>query len=151
MKSLATRLMSKVDKNGPNGCWLWLGTKDGRGYGQIRSKGRERLVKAHRVSYELFVGPIPDGLTIDHLCRTKHCVNPSHLEPVSMRENLMRSDSQSSQNARKTHCRNGHEFVGESLILVKTPFGIGRRCRLCDQARDRRRRGRRSVQAEMSV
>ena len=78
-----------VDKAGPGGCWLWLGLKNESGYGRIEVGGRN--LKAHRRAYELTVGPIPDGLTIDHLCRTKACVNPRHLEPVTLRENLARA------------------------------------------------------------
>lgn len=74
-----------------SGCWEWPGNQRG-GYGRIETKvaGKRRRPAAHRVFYEEFVGPIPDGLSIDHLCRNRACVNPDHLEPVSMRENLLR-------------------------------------------------------------
>jgi hypothetical protein len=72
---------------GPN-CWLWKAAKVPSGYGQFRVG--DHLERAHRVAYEMVVGPIPDGLTIDHLCKNPWCVNPAHLEPVTMLENLSR-------------------------------------------------------------
>ena len=82
------RFWSKVKKS--RGCWLWQGAINTNGYGNFHNKGR--TVKAHRFAYEICVGEIPKGLTIDHLCRVRHCVNPSHLEPVTMRENFLRGD-----------------------------------------------------------
>lgn len=69
-------------------CWEWTGGRDGNGYGRIRVGGRQQ--GAHRISYELFVGPVPTGLELDHLCRLRHCVNPGHLEPVTHAENMRR-------------------------------------------------------------
>lgn len=86
-----------------------------------------RRQPAHRVAYELFVGPIPEGLTLDHLCRVRHCVNPLHLEPVTRGENTRRNDSAPSQNARKTHCIRGHALIPENLY----PRKYGRQCKLC--------------------
>jgi len=71
-----------------NSCWLWQGIINEAGYGKL--KVSKRWVKAHRYSYELFVGDIPEGLTLDHLCRNRSCVNPGHLEPVTLRENVLR-------------------------------------------------------------
>jgi hypothetical protein len=90
------RFWAKVKKDGPvpgyapqlGGCWLWTGAKHALGYGQQRIDWR--IVPAHRFSYELLVGPIPEGLQIDHLCRVPSCVRPSHLEPVTHRENGLR-------------------------------------------------------------
>lgn len=73
----------------PTGCWEWDGTLSVEGYGVFRENYRQ--IKAHRWTYEQFVGPIPDGLTIDHLCRNRRCVNPAHLEPVTAGENARRS------------------------------------------------------------
>lgn len=82
------RFWSKVDKR-PGGCWLWTGTMLRSGYGQFRlGLGH---VRAHRFAYELLVGPIPEGLTLDHLCRVTACVNPLHLEPVTLSENVKRA------------------------------------------------------------
>lgn len=81
------RFWSKVLR-GPN-CWLWVGSRNELGYGQYRIDNETRG-RAHRVAYELLVGPIPEGLTIDHLCRNTWCVNPAHMEPVTIQENLGR-------------------------------------------------------------
>ncbi|MFI9344986.1 HNH endonuclease signature motif containing protein [Streptomyces sp. NPDC052773] len=89
------QIMSKVDKNGPGGCWLWKGHVLPTGYGTVNAFGTVLL--AHRAAYRLLVGPIPDGLTLDHLCRVTHCVNPDHLEPVTRRENIRRRDTHRSQ------------------------------------------------------
>lgn len=83
---IADRLWAKVDKSGE--CWLWKGAINEHGYGHMRSEGR--FVRPHRVAYELLVGPVPEGLVLDHLCRTPACVNPAHLEPVTQSENLKR-------------------------------------------------------------
>lgn len=96
-KDPTERLLAQVDKNGPapehrpdlGPCWLWIGTVDRWGYGQMKWQGRRP--GSHRVAYELLVGPIPEGLTLDHLCRVPGCVNPAHLEPVTQAENNRRA------------------------------------------------------------
>lgn len=97
------------------GCWLWFRANKGSGYGTARVNGH--TVQAHRLAYELIRGPIPDGLTIDHLCRTACCVNPDHMEPVTHRENTLRGIGRTAQNARKTHCNRGHELSPENTYL----------------------------------
>lgn len=114
---MADRTCSYVDKSGD--CWLWTGNLV-RGYGQIKVDNKP--LYTHRVAYELVVGPIPEGLTLDHLCRTTVCCNPAHLEPVTMEENLRR------QGASKTHCKRGHEFSPENTRIG--PHGK-RVCRTC--------------------
>jgi hypothetical protein len=84
--NLEDRLAALIDASGD--CWEWTGTITAQGYGQLRANGR--LQKAHRFVYEWLVGPIPDGLTLDHLCRNRRCVNPEHMEPVSLQTNLAR-------------------------------------------------------------
>ena len=111
------RRMSSEDERG---CWVWTGRPNNRGYGQLGvlldAPRRPRTMLAHRVSYMAFVGPIPDGLVIDHLCRNRLCVNPAHLEVVTQRENSLRSPvSLAAINAAKTHCPRGHEYDRESL------------------------------------
>ena len=97
-----------------SGCLLWIGGTNENGYGLFYVGGRLR--KAHRVAYEMhFQIAIPNDMQIDHLCRVKCCVNPLHLEVVTARENLIRSNSASGVNHRATHCKNGHEFVPENI------------------------------------
>jgi hypothetical protein len=135
------RIQARVTVD-PGGCWLM----DGRlrnGYALIRdAEGKQR--DAHRVVYEEYVGPIPEGLQLDHVCHTldkdcagghscphRRCVNPAHLEPVTQRENALRGVSFSAVNAAKTHCGNGHEFTPENTYY-RTP--THRVCRACNNA-----------------
>lgn len=134
--TLEERFWVKVNKQAPNGCWEWIGAMSGNGYGSIRIDHKAR--NAHRVSYELVVGLIPEGLTLDHLCRNRACVNPEHLEPVTIGVNTLRGESVSAINARKTHCVNGHEFTLENTYIRRQKGGYGRMCREC--GRDSRRR-----------
>lgn len=121
-----------------SGCWLWGGGLT-YGYGRFTLNGRR--THAHRASYELHVGPIPVGLTLDHLCRVRNCVNPAHLEPVTNGENVLRGVSVPASNARKTHCKYGHEFTPENTRPVPLKSGgFGRYCRACAREREQRRR-----------
>lgn len=125
-KSLAERLWEKAHKQ--HGCWPWQGVRSEKGYGRLYDPRQKRMVMAHRLAYELTKGPIPDGLTIDHLCRNRACVNPDHLEAVTMNVNLKRGNAASTINSRKTHCYRGHEFTPENTNVR----GDGaRRCRTC--------------------
>lgn len=109
----------------PNGCWLWIGSRNNVDYPVFNWKEYgPRNSLAHRIAYEEVVGLIPDGLTLDHLCRVPLCVNPAHLEPVTMRENVRRGG-----NAAKTHCKRGHLLEGDNLYIIKAT-GY-RRCRAC--------------------
>jgi hypothetical protein len=131
MKSMIHRFVDKIEKS-DSGCWIWGAGKDGHGYGQFWLDGREQA--AHRVSYELFVGPIPEGLVIDHLCRTPACVNPSHIEPVTVLENNIRGLAPASAMNGET-CRNGKHPWPESAVRA----GKQLRCQPCSQAAYRRR------------
>lgn len=118
----------------PNtGCWLWTGPVDRKGYGYLWSGGRRgRHLKAHRVAYELFQKPIPVGLTIDHLCRVRCCVNPEHLEAVSMRVNTLRGMSPVAIVARRNVCANGHPYDDAHLHITRSGT---RKCRACNRLR----------------
>jgi hypothetical protein len=107
-------------------CWNWIGERTPKGYGRMRH-GSEREY-AHRVLYELLVGPIPEGSQLDHLCRNRACVRPAHLEPVTCRENLMRGQTLAAENAAKTRCPRGHPY--DEVNTYVDPSGA-RRCRVC--------------------
>lgn len=123
-----------------NGCWIWKLRLDKDGYGQISVKNRKR--GAHRVSYETFVGEVPEGLVIDHLCRVRACVNPEHLEAVTDEVNRERGEWFIAVNAAKTHCKNGHELSGDNLIIkinARNESGFQRQCRACRNKESRER------------
>lgn len=124
------KFMDRITPEPNSGCWLWMGAINESGYGQWRGQ------MAHRFSYEAIIAPIPDGLTIDHLCRVRCCVNPAHLEPVTMRENVMRGFGPTADNARKTHCKNGHEFTPENTRLRVRKGHTRRECKICQRAID---------------
>lgn len=122
------RFWEKVDFSGD--CWLWMAGRQSGGYGSFWDA--ESVVKAHRYSYSLLVGTIPEGLTLDHLCRVRHCVNPDHLEPVTHVVNVQRGFGMNRRNVEKTHCKRGHEFTLENTL----PNGKSgwRKCRTCARA-----------------
>jgi HNH endonuclease len=133
IRPLNERLMEKVVWNGDEDeCWTWQAALNNRGYGVIGERHMPRL--AHRVSYEHFVGPIPDGLVLDHLCRVRHCVNPAHLEAVTQQENTRRGER-----AQRTHCPHGHEYSPENTAVRKDG---SRECRQCVRERVARYRKR---------
>lgn len=110
----------------PNGCWLWTGGKSGVGYGQFWFDGRLR--PAHRWSYERFVGPVPENLTVHHTCEVKACVNPEHLQPLTQRDNVMASDGPARRNSLKTHCSAGHLLVPPNMYKNKYGWRVCRAC-----------------------
>lgn len=121
-----------------SGCWNYNAARNRDGYTRILADGKR--VGTHRYAYDLLVGPIPDGLVIDHLCRNPWCVNPDHLEPVTQRINVLRGTAPAAANARSTHCSNGHEFSATNTYMN----GNHRQCRICTynshrRAIDRRR------------
>jgi hypothetical protein len=119
----------------PDGCWLWTGSKDQNGYGMVRVPdiGVRRV---HRIAYEHLVGPIPDGLQTDHLCRVRACANPAHLEPVTPRVNTHRGETLAARHAALTHCPRGHAYTPDNLIPSDVARG-GRGCLTCSKEKTR--------------
>lgn len=123
------------------GCWQWTagayGKKDRTaGYGRLKVNGI--YVPVHRWAYEHYVGPIPEGMVIDHLCRNTRCVNPKHMEPVTSKENTRRGTAPSAQNMAKTHCKHGHEFEPENTRYYSKKYPNRRKCIICDKRPHRR-------------
>ncbi len=139
---LERRFRERLDRRGPDECWPWPSVKTD-GYGRIHNPGGSPL--AHRVAYELLVGPIPDGLQLDHTCHTRaahtcrggptcahrRCVNPALLEPVTPKQNSLRSSAVPPRRAPKTHCPKGHAYAGDNVSVHKRGY---RRCRTCHNA-----------------
>lgn len=133
------RLLAKV-RSDQRGCWLWLGHTGTQGYGvaYTRPAGKNKAHSAHRVVYEYLVGPIPEGLQLDHLCRVRNCVNPDHLEPVTNRENTIRgiaAEVNARRYAEMAACNNGHPRSPENVRLTEHGH---RECRACSRATWRR-------------
>jgi hypothetical protein len=130
-------LMRYVTEDPATRCWLWIGSHTQDGYGIVARKvdGRRTSELAHRAVYRAFVGEV-DAESLDHLCRVRACVNPAHLEPVSMRVNTRRGDTLAAYYASRTHCEGGHEFTPANTI--QRPEGC-RRCRTCKNAQGRAR------------
>lgn len=137
------RFWSRVEKSSdPDGCWIWTGSLNAAGYGTVGwGENASQTWLAHRVAYTLDVGPVPSGSEIDHLCRVRACVRPSHMEAVDHTENVRRGASPSQANAAKTHCMRGHAFDEANTMLDKRGY---RRCRTCvrDYMREYQRRRR---------
>ena len=118
------KLAHFIQREPSTGCWLWLGALR-EGYGLYSTRRPKSTRNAHRVVYELLVGPIPSGLQLDHKCRVRRCVNPEHLEPVTPRENVLRGEGVAAQHAKRVTCKNGHPLIWD---------GWQRRCRPCAYA-----------------
>jgi hypothetical protein len=128
-QTVEERFRVKVRPAETGDCLLWIAAQDGHGYGQMNVGGRP--VKAHRLAWTFARGPIPPGLSIDHLCRVRLCVNPDHLEVVTLAENTRRQiEAVGHPRSNQTHCRNGHPFNEANTRFVKG----SRVCRTCRAA-----------------
>lgn len=117
-----------------NSCWIWKSDKgDPRGYRRFNFDGKHAL--AHRFSYEMYIGTIPQNMTLDHLCNNPRCVNPLHLEPVTLIENVSRGKNEIMKNKFKTHCTRGHPYSGSNLYIK--PNGE-RDCKTCNCIRNKK-------------
>jgi len=131
MKTYQERFFAKISPEPMSGCWLWMGAYDRGGYGRFFLWGEN--CTAHRVSYEMHKGAIPEGLQIDHLCRVHCCVNPDHLDVVTQQENLRRERV---HRPTITHCKYGHEFNDENTrIYTRSDKFRQRMCRTCERLR----------------
>lgn len=149
-KTTLENFLTKIEMVTESGCWIWTGHIDRGGYARLNTWDYERRVKgpllsAHRFSYETFVGPIPEGMGLDHLCRVRCCVNPRHLEPVTHRENVMRGLAPTvsrvaaiAAKLARTHCKWGHPFTRENVRIYRNR----RNCIACSNNRRRERRAR---------
>lgn len=144
------RLLSKVSPEPNSGCWLWMGRTDSGGYGVVEfydpeaaKRGKKSISKcAHGAMYRAIVGPVPEGLDLDHICRVRSCVNPAHLEPVMRRENIRRGICGEVNGKRmrdKTHCPRGHEYTPKNTFVTQG----GRKCWECRRVFEAARRGTR--------
>lgn len=136
----AERFWAKVAKS--DTCWLWTGAKVGAGYGHFTQGGEQKMMLAHRWAYEALVGPIPEGLVLDHLCMVKACVNPAHLEPVTQAVNIERNPNAINKTcADVTHCPQGHPYDEMNTRIYKG----GRNCRACARMHTANYRARKAV------
>lgn len=129
------RFLAKIEVS--HDCWQWTAAKNSTGYAVWTPCGGAKQVYSHRLAYELFVGPIPSGLQLDHLCRNRSCVNPAHLDPVDGRINILRGSGPAALNAIKTHCKHGHPFDEENTRWGKNGE---RACKECGRQKVRARR-----------
>ncbi|WP_327169504.1 HNH endonuclease signature motif containing protein [Streptomyces subrutilus] len=143
---LPARFWAKVSMT-ESGCWAWTAQVAHHGYARFELNGRP--TRAHRTAYESLVGPIPEGLVLDHLCRVRHCVNPAHLEPVTVRENHRRGDNvpptRRGKARPKALCAQGHPLSGDNLGVSKRGE---RRCRACQRRWSQESRARKVAQTD---
>lgn len=143
-RPLIDRFLEKIQRH-ENGCWIFTGCLATTGYGKMSSSGPNRKSEyAHRISYELYNGLIPEGMEIDHLCRNRQCVNPEHLEVVTSALNMQRAapymilnpGNRGIHEKSKTHCPHGHEYSLENTYL--DPRNGNRHCKACRKSRGER-------------
>lgn len=139
-RTLDERFHAKIEKL-ESGCWRWTAHIGSHGYGMIHTgPPRLRLIVAHQAAYELYRGPVPEGLVLDHLCRNRWCVNPDHLEPVTEQENIMRGQAPCILIHLSGCCMRGHEMVPENTYIDKNNHRYCRTCQIECHKRQRRER-----------
>ena len=134
IEKIVSRFLNKpirIERTNEWECWLWQVHLNTEGYGSIYKHGQR--VKVHRFSYELFIGPIPAGLVLDHLCRRRNCVNPDHLEPVTNTENILRGASKIGEYLNgRTHCDHGHALTPDNVYTGRRNWQLCKTCRRRD-------------------
>jgi hypothetical protein len=144
---IESRILSKISVDGI-GCWIFDAARDPHDYGRIHTPPGETAL-AHRRLYIALVGPIPDDLTLDHLCRVHACCNPDHLEPVTQRENTLRGNTIPAHAVAKTHCAHGHPFNERNTW--RNPRNGVRQCRPCNARRQRETKLRRAARRALAT
>lgn len=151
-EEVAAYAYDHIEKDDVTGCWNWTGSRVPDGYGVMpigkRPDGKKKYSVVHRWTYEQLVGPIPEGLQLDHLCRNTSCVNPAHLEPVTCQVNLIRGVRRN-QYKDRTHCSRGHEYTPENTQINKRGTRICRTCKREDCRKVAEARSRAVVLAEL--
>lgn len=145
---VARRILGGVQVQ-PDGCWYTHHALTWQGYAKVgwSFQGKKQTSFGHIVTYEHVHGRVPAGLELDHTCRVRRCVNPGHLEAVTARENVLRSENPAAVNARKTHCPRGHSYSDENTYR----FPNGRSCKTCMGERQKERRAREKAERNRSV
>lgn len=138
------RFMNKIEFAGD--CWIWIGAKNNKGYGHIGVNGKTIL--AHRFSYSFQYGGIPKGMTLDHQCRNRSCVNPYHLKPMTQKQNNLLGIGPTAINSKKTHCIHGHSLSGDNLKTYIAEGTVHRRCYICHKNNVKRYDAKTSTRAK---